>query len=53
MDQMMRERQLARLRYYKERLDLTYKDISDRSGVPESTVKKVLNGTTKNPSLRG
>ncbi len=52
MDQMMRERQLARLRYYKERLELTYKDISDRSGVPESTVKKILTGTTKNPKHR-
>ncbi len=49
MDQMMRERQLARLRYYKERLEMTYKDIADRSGVPESTVKKVLTGATKNP----
>lgn len=49
MDQMMRERQLARLRYYKERLEMTYKDIADRSGVPESTVKKVMTGATRNP----
>ncbi len=49
MDPLMRERQIARLRYYKERLELTYKDIADRSGVPESTVKKVLTGATKNP----
>ncbi|MCR5507640.1 MAG: Uma2 family endonuclease [Lachnospiraceae bacterium] len=46
---MKREKQLARLRYYKERLELTYKDISERSGVPESTVKKVLTGATRNP----
>ncbi len=52
MDLMMRERQLARLRYYKERLEMTYKDISEKSGVPESTVKKVLTGTTKNPRPR-
>lgn len=52
MDQMMRERQLARLRYYKERLEMTYKDISEKSGVPESTVKKVLTGATKNPRPR-
>ena len=49
MDQMIRERQIARLRYYKERLEMTYKDIADRSGVPESTVKKVLTGATRNP----
>ena len=52
MDLMMRERQLARLRYYKERLEMTYKDISEKSGVPESTVKKVLTGATKNPRPR-
>ena len=35
--------------YYKERLDITYKEISVRSGVPESTVKKIITGVTKKP----
>ena len=43
------QRQLRRLMYYKERLDITYKEISIRSGVPESTVKKIITGVTKKP----
>ncbi len=43
------QKQLRRLMYYKERLDITYKEISVRSGVPESTVKKIITGVTKKP----
>ncbi len=43
------QKQLRRLMYYKERLDITYKEISLRSGVPESTVKKIITGVTKKP----
>lgn len=48
MDSVSQKR-LRRLMYYKERLDITYKEISLRSGVPESTVKKIITGVTKKP----
>lgn len=38
-----------RLMAYKRALKLTYSDIAERSGIPASTVKKVLTGQTKNP----
>lgn len=40
---------IKRLRACKERLNYTFKDIAEKSGVPESTVKKVMTGATKNP----
>ncbi len=45
----LQQQRIARLRAYKERLNYTFKDIAEKSGVPESTVKKVLTGATKNP----
>lgn len=48
-ERFLRQQRIARLRAYKERLNYTFKDIAEKSGVPESTVKKVLTGVTKNP----
>lgn len=46
---LLQQQRIARLRAYKESLNYTFKDIAEKSGVPESTVKKVLTGATKNP----
>lgn len=43
------EERISRIRAYKERMNYTFKDIAEMSGVPVSTVKKVLTGATKNP----
>ena len=45
----IQEKQLARLRVYKEMLNITYHELSEQSGLPESTVKKVMTGQTKSP----
>ena len=48
-DHTIQEKQLARLRAYKEMLNITYHELSEQSGLPESTVKKVMTGQTKSP----
>lgn len=35
----------------KKQLNLTSKDLSEKSGVPLGTLNKILNGTTKDPKL--
>lgn len=41
-----------RLTKLKEKSGLTIQQISDKSGVPVSTVSRILNGETDNPSYR-
>lgn len=48
----MQEKRLARLRTYKELLNITYHELAEQSGIPESTVKKVMTGQTKSPRRR-
>ena len=40
------------LLYYKRISGISYKEVAEKSGVPESTVKKIFTGTTKNPRSR-
>lgn len=40
----------TKLKALKEKSNLTSKDISERSGVPYSTVQKIFNGDTANPN---
>ena len=51
-DLTIQEKRLARLRAYKELLNITYHELSEQSGIPESTVKKVMTGQTKSPRRR-
>ena len=43
------EQRISRIREYKERMNYTFKDIAEMSGVPVSTVKKVLTRATMRP----
>ena len=43
------EKRILRIRAYKERMNYTFKDIAEKSGVPLSTVKKVLTRATAKP----
>ncbi len=45
----IQEKRLARLRAYKELINITYHELAEQSGIPESTVKKVMTGQTKSP----
>lgn len=45
----MEKTKIAELNLIKQKLGLTYKEISDKSGIPLSTVQKVLGGTTNMP----
>lgn len=51
-EELRRTRMLTRLRYYKDKMNITCTEIAKRSGIPESTVKKVMSGITKHPRKR-
>lgn len=40
----------AKLKAWKEKSNLTYKDIAERSDVPTATVQKIFSGETTNPN---
>ena len=42
---------LERLRILKDKSGMTTKEISDKSGVPESTITRIFSGKTPNPTI--
>ena len=42
---------LERLRVLKDKSGMSAKEIADKSGIPESTVTRILSGKTPNPTI--
>lgn len=43
---------LERLRTFKSQTNETYKSISDKTGIPQTTIEKLFCGRTKDPKLK-
>lgn len=40
-----------RIRLYKVKLDISNKDLAERTGLPVTTISRICSGKTKNPTL--
>ena len=40
-----------KLRLYKVKLDISNKDLAERTGLPVTTISRICSGSTKNPTL--
>lgn len=40
-----------KIRLYKAKLDMSNKDLAERTGLPETTISRICSGNTKSPTL--